>query len=39
MYKQYINGKLIDGQGVAVKVLDPSDNSVITELATASAEQ
>ena len=39
MYKQYINGKLVDGQGEVVKILDPSDNTVITELATASAKQ
>lgn len=39
MYQQYINGKLVDGQGEVVKVLDPSDNTVITELATASVQQ
>lgn len=39
MYKQYINGKLVDGQGEIVRILDPSDNTVITELATASEKQ
>lgn len=39
MYQQYINGKLVDGQGEVVKILDPSDNTVITELKTASAGQ
>ena len=39
MYKQYINGELVQGAGVRVKVLDPADNSVIEELDTASEEQ
>ncbi|MEM5769563.1 MAG: aldehyde dehydrogenase family protein, partial [Bacillota bacterium] len=39
MYKQYINGELVQGKGVQVDVLDPADNSVITKLDTASVEQ
>lgn len=39
MYMQYINGELVQGRGERVKVLDPADNSLITELDTASAEQ
>ena len=39
MYKQYINGELVQGAGVRVKALDPADNSVIEELDTASEEQ
>lgn len=39
MYKQYINGTLVEGRGTAVDVLDPADNSVIVKLATASEEQ
>ena len=39
MYKQYINGELVQGQGAPMKVLDPADNSVIAEIASASVEQ
>lgn len=39
MYKMYINGEFVQGKGERIKVLDPSDNSVITELDTASPEQ
>lgn len=39
MYKLYINGSLVEGEGTPVKVLDPADNSIITELKTASPEQ
>lgn len=39
MYELYINGKFIKGEGKRIKVLDPADNSVITELDTASEKQ
>ena len=39
MYKQYIDGELVTGEGTVVKVIDPSDNFVITELSTASEKQ
>lgn len=29
MYQQYINGKLVDGQGEVVKILDPDRKSVV----------
>ena len=39
MYQQYINGQLVPGQGVPMQVLDPANNSVIAEIASASREQ
>jgi len=39
MYKLFINGELVEGEGVQIDVLDPADNSVITKLNTASPEQ
>ena len=39
MYKQYINGKCVDGKGVVNKVYDPATDEVVGEVGCANAEQ
>ena len=39
MYKQYINGKLVDGQGKAVDVINPATGEVIGTVGCATADQ
>lgn len=39
MFKQYINGKLVEGKGNVLKVHNPADGSVVAEFPAASAEQ
>lgn len=39
MVKQYIGGKLVEGQGRRMKVYNPANNEVITEFGGASREQ
>ena len=39
MFKQYINGKLVDGLGKTVEVYDPSTGEVIDTVGCANAEQ
>ena len=38
-YELFINGEFVPGEGKTVQVLDPADNTVVAEYATASAEQ
>lgn len=39
MFKQYINGKLVDGKGKIAEVFDPSTGEVIDTVSCATAEQ
>lgn len=39
MFKQYINGKLVDGKGKTAEVYDPSTGEVIDTVGCADAEQ
>lgn len=39
MFKQYINGKLVDGKGIIAEVYDPSTGDVIDTVGCADAEQ
>jgi len=39
MFKQYINGKLVDGKGKIAKVYDPATDEVVGEVSCANAEQ
>lgn len=39
MFKQYINGKLVDGKGKIAEVYDPSTGEVIDTVGCANAEQ
>lgn len=39
MYRQYINGKLTEGKGELMNVLNPADNTILEALTGASAEQ
>ena len=39
MFKQYINGKLVDGKGKIAEVYDPSTGEVIDTVGCADAEQ
>ena len=39
MYKQYINGKCVDGKGVVNKVYDPATDELVGEVGCANAEQ
>lgn len=39
MYKQYYDGRLIDGEGIIVNVLDPSDGTIIDIVKSATAAQ
>ena len=39
MYKQYINGKCVDGKGVINKVYDPATDEIVGEVCCANAEQ
>ena len=39
MYKQYINGKCVDGKGIVNKVYDPATDEVVGEVGCANAEQ
>jgi len=39
MYRQYINGKCVDGKGVVNKVYDPATDEIVGEVVCANAEQ
>ena len=39
MYQQYINGKLVDGLGKPLDVLDPSTGEVVGTVGSANAAQ
>lgn len=39
MYKMFINGELVEGEGVRMDILDPADNTVVESINSASAEQ
>ena len=39
MYKQYIGGKMIDGQGKPLAVYNPATNEVIDYVSAATAAQ
>ena len=39
MFKQYINGKTVDGKGKLSPVYDPSNGEVIDTVSCADAEQ
>ena len=39
MFKQYINGKLVDGKGRVMEVIDPATSEVIDTVGCANAEQ
>lgn len=39
MFKQYINGKLVNGQGRTIDVIDPANGQVVTSLAGATGKQ
>ena len=39
MFKQYINGKLVDGKGKIAEIFDPSTGEVVDTVSCATAEQ
>lgn len=39
MYKQYINGVCVEGDGADIKVLNPHDGSTVDSLKGATIEQ
>lgn len=39
MFRQYINGQLVEGKGPVMKVFSPADGSVVEEFPAASTEQ
>ncbi len=39
MFKQYINGKLVDGKGRVMEVIDPATSEIIDTVGCANAEQ
>ena len=39
MYKQYINGKLVDGQGRKLDVYNPATDEIVGTVGCATAEQ
>ena len=39
MYKQYINGKLVDGKGKTMDVYNPATDEVVGTVGCATAEQ
>ena len=39
MFKQYINGKCVEGKGKIAKVYDPATDEVVGEVSCANADQ